>query len=47
VARGAGLTGAWLFQELLLDVMTTYTRRGSLATALRIKLMKVFYVSGV
>jgi hypothetical protein len=36
-----------LFQALLLDAMTTYTGRGSLAATLRTKLMEVFYVPGV
>jgi hypothetical protein len=44
MAREAGPTGAWLFQAMLLDAMTTYMVRGSLAATLRIKLTEVFYV---
>jgi hypothetical protein len=42
-----GPTGIWLLQTLLLDAMTTYTGRGGLTTALRIKLTEVFYVPWV
>jgi hypothetical protein len=33
-----------LFQALLLDAMTIYIGKNSLAAALRIKIMEVFYV---
>jgi hypothetical protein len=42
--REVGPTRVWLFQALLLDTMTTYTRRNNLTDVLRIKLTEVLYV---